>query len=124
MFTVDAIKMNTRILRIYIGSILFLLAGMVCLSAGGYYYLDEAYPSDPEFLQPDSARVLSFFQTVEARKAGYTDAQIRAFLADKNRAEFRRRFRWLLLSEGSLLLIAVLAGGGVVILYPLRASDR
>ncbi len=102
----------------YMATMLFLLAALICVGAGGYYYLDEKYPMDAAFIQIrlDDPAITSKFKVEEARKAEYKDEEIAKYLADRNKVEFQRQFKLLLLMELTVLLTAVLVGGGIVLI--------
>jgi hypothetical protein len=77
--------------------------------AATFIYLHEQFPTDPAYIDTRISDVADQrgFRIEEARKEGYKDEEIAAYLVKANRAEFDRQW-WR-------LLVAVLAVYGIAV---------
>jgi hypothetical protein len=77
--------------------------------AATFIYLQEKFPTDPAYIDTRISHAADQrgFRLEEARKSGYNDEEIAAYLVKANRAEFDRQW-WR-------ILIAVLAVYGIAV---------
>jgi hypothetical protein len=104
--------------KIYVASMLFLLAIMVTTTVSAHYYFNYKYPSDPSTIarKLDSDFIKSRFGADEAKKAGYSDDEISSHLATAFKKERSDNMGNLVTAELSMFLVCFLVGLGVTII--------
>ena len=111
-------RMLTR--RKIVAAIFFLLAAEILVFAGTYFYLEANFPTSSQFIERnlDSSEVVDKFKIAEAKKAGYSEKEIADYLALQNSEKHSKYARHLLMAEGTLFVVALLVGLGLIVLVP------
>ena len=95
--------------------LLLLLAAMVSASTGTYFYLEQRNPTDASTVKRmlASSEVEGKFRVEDAKKSGYSESEIAAYLAEQNRERNAHTMQRLLLAELALLVASSLIGAAV-----------
>jgi len=101
-----------------IAGLLLSLAVLVGLSAASYVVIDYAYPDDPVWIASHmtESRINDVFRVDDAKKAGYSEAEIASHLA-RSFADKRQRYtRLLIVGAPALALTMILVAAAMLVL--------
>ena len=101
---------------------LTILAGiLIMVFAATYLYWSSLFPADSAYIRAhqSSASIADPQKLKEARTAGYSDAEIAEFLAQRNRASLNHRAAILVTAEATIIGVAIL----LVIANAFRRTD-
>lgn len=93
---------------------------------GAFLYLQSESYVDSEYIETHIRRVAAEreFKLEDARKSGYTDAEIAAFLSKADRASFDRVWSRILITIGLLYVVVILGITSSTLVREVRNSAR
>lgn len=104
----------------------FFLAAELLIFGGSYVYLDAAFPTSVRFIEEnlEATAISESFDLASAKKVGYSEREIAAYLAGRNSDKRSKYIQTILVVEGILLAVALLIVGGLLLLRQPNGDSR
>lgn len=104
--------------RRFIASSLFLLAALIVIYAGTFFYLKITYPTSYIFIKNNLSKpvITNVFKVEEAEKAGISETEIALHLTEYNKEKFHRYNTTVLEVELTFFVVWLLMGSGLIIM--------